>query len=60
MNLEMLKMKKNYLRRILEASLNNRDYSTVVFQASFCLDEIKNIIEEIKDEYHIDNVIFIE
>lgn len=60
MNLEMLKIKKNYLRRILDVSLNNRDYSTVVFQASFCLDEIKKIIEEIKDEYHIDNVIFID
>ena len=60
MNLEMLKMKKNYLRRILDVSLNNRHYSTVVFQASFCLDEIKDIIEELKDEYHIDNVIFID
>lgn len=60
MNLEMLKMKKNYLRRILDASLNNREYSTVVFHASFCLDEIKNIIEELKEEYYIDNVIFID
>lgn len=60
MNLEMLKMKKNYFRRILDASLINRDYSTVVFMASFCLDEIKDIIEEIKEEYHIDNPIFID
>lgn len=56
MGLEMLK--KNYLRRILDASLNNRNYSTVVFKASFCLDEIKDIIEDLKEEYHIDNVIF--
>lgn len=56
----MIKMKKEYLRKILDASLNNRDYSTVVFRASFCLDEIKDIIEELKDEYHIDNVIFID
>lgn len=60
MNSEMSKIKKNYLRKILNASLSNKDYSTVVFHASFCLDEIKNIIEEIKDEYHIDNVIFMD
>lgn len=60
MNLEMLKIKKIYLRRILDASLNNRDYSTVVFRASFCLDEIKDIMEELKGEYHIHNVIFID
>lgn len=58
MNLEMLKIKREYLRKILTISLNNRDYSTVVFSASFCLDEIKDIIKEIKDEYHLDNVIF--
>ena len=60
MNSEMSKIKKNYLRKILNASLSNKDYSTVVFHASFCLDEIKDIIEEIKDEYHIDNVIFMD
>lgn len=58
MNLEMLKIKREYLRKILAVSLNNRDYSTVVFQASFCLDEIKDIIEELKEEFHLDNVIF--
>ena len=60
MNLEMEKIKKEYLRKILTASLNNRNYSTVVFYASFCLDEIKDIIEELKEEFHIDNVIFID
>lgn len=60
MNLEMEKIKKEYLRKILAASLNNRNYSTVVLHASFCLDEIKDIIEELKDEFHIDNVIFID
>lgn len=60
MNLEMSQVKENYLRKILDASLFNKNYSTVVFHASFCLDEIKTIIEEIKDDYHIKNVIFID
>ena len=60
MNLETETLKKEYLRKILAASLNNRNYSTIVFHASFCLDEIKDIIEELKDEFHIDNVIFID
>lgn len=60
MNLEIEKIKKEYLRKIMAASLNNRNYSTVVFHASFCLDEIKNTIEELKDEFHIDNIIFID
>ncbi|MGM9875668.1 MAG: aminopeptidase [Bacilli bacterium] len=60
MNLEMEKIKREYLCKILGASLNNRNYSTIVFRASFCLDEIKNIIEELKDEYYIDNVIFMD
>lgn len=60
MNLEFKKVKKEYLRKILATSLNNRSYSTVVFHASFCLDEIKYIIEELKDEFYIDNVIYID
>jgi len=44
MNLEMLKIKREYLRKVLAVSLNNREYSTVAFSASFCLDEIKEII----------------
>lgn len=60
MNLEMYKLKREYLYKILAASLNNRDYSTVVFNASFCLDDIKDIIKELKDEYHLDNVLFID
>ena len=60
MDLETEKIKREYLQRILTASLSNRNYSTVVFRASFCLDEIKNIIEELKDEFHIDNIIFID
>ena len=60
MNLEMLKIKKNYLRRILDISLNHRNYSTIVFRATFSLDEIKDIIEELKNEFNIDNVIFLD
>ena len=60
MNLKLETIKREYLRKILDISLNNREYSTVVFQASFCLDEIKGMIEELKGEYHIDNVIFID
>lgn len=54
------RMKINYLRKILNACLRNKKYSTVVFQASFCLDEVKDIIEELKDEYHIKNIIIID
>ena len=60
MSLEMKRIKKEYLRKILTASLSNRNYSTVIFHSSFCLDEIKDIIEELKDEFHIENVIFID
>ena len=54
------RMKMNYLRKILNASLCNKLYSTVVFHASFCLDDMKDIIEELKDEYHIKNLIIID
>ena len=52
--------KKDYLRKVIAASLNGRKYSTVVFQASFCLDNIKDIVEELKDEFQIENLIFID
>ena len=54
------RMKMNYLRKILNASLCNKNYSTVVFHASFSLDDMKDIIEELKDEYHIKNLIIID
>lgn len=57
MNLEM---KKEYLRRIINASLNNKKYSTIIFSATFCLDEIKGILEELKKEFGIDNIIIID
>ena len=53
-------IKKNYLRKVMEISLQNDNYSTVVFYASYCLDDIKDIVEEIKDEFSIDNVIFVD
>ena len=60
MDLKLETIKREYLRKILDVSLNNRNYSTVVFEASFCLDELKEMMKELKDEYHIDNVIFID
>ena len=60
MSFQIDEIKSDYLRKILDASLNNRDYSTIVFRASFCLDEVKSMIEELKREYHIDNVIIID
>lgn len=60
MILDIERIKKEYFRKVLAVSLSNRNYSTVVFRASFCLDDIKGIIEELKDEFHIDNVIFID
>lgn len=54
------RMKKNYLRKILNACLCNKRYSTVVFHASFCLDDMREIIEELKDEFHIKNLIIID
>lgn len=60
MNVKMLNLKKNYLRRILTTGLNGQDYSTIIFYATFSLDEIKPIIEELKGEYHIENVIFMD
>ena len=54
------RMKKNYLRKILNAALCNKNYSTVVFQASFCLDDMKEAIEELKVEFNIKNLIIID
>ena len=54
------RMKMNYLRKILNASLCNKNYSTVIFHASFCLDDMRDVIEELKDEYHIKNLIIID
>ena len=54
------RMKMNYLRKILNASLCNKNYSTVVFHASFSLDDIRDVIEDLKKEYHIKNLIIID
>lgn len=54
------RMKKNYLRKILNACLCNKKYSTVIFHASFCLDDMREAIEELKDEFHIKNLIIID
>lgn len=59
--MEIENIKKDYLRRVIAASLYNRNYSTVVFFASYYIDEdIKKIIEELKDEFHIENLVFID
>ena len=57
MSLELRNLKKEYLRNILTVSLSNRDYSTVVLNASFPLDEVRDILEELKKEFNIANLI---
>ena len=57
MSLELRNLKKEYLRNILNVSLSNRNYSTVVLNASFPLDEVRDILEELKKEFNIANLI---
>ena len=42
------RIKKNFLRKILNACLKNKNYSTVVFHATFPLDDLKEFIDELK------------
>ena len=46
------RIKKNFLRKILNACLKNKNYSTVVFHATFPLDDLKefNNNKEIKKD----------
>lgn len=60
MNFNLDEIKREYLSKILDASLNNRDYSTVIFNATFPLDDIRNVVEELKQKYNIDTVIFMD
>ena len=60
MSLELRNLKKEYLRNILTVSLSNRDYSTVVLRASFPLDDIRDILEELKKELNIVNLIILD
>ena len=58
MNFIMNKIKKEYFQKIFSTCLCNNNYSTIIFCATFCLDEIKDIVEELKDEFHIKRIIF--
>lgn len=60
MALNLLQTKLDYLRKILNVSLNNQRYSTVIFNSSFPFDNSIEIIEKLKDEYHIDSIIIID
>ena len=53
------RIKKNFLRKILNACLKNKNYSTVVFYATFPLDDLKEFIDELKEEFHIKNIIIV-
>ncbi len=53
-------VKKEYIRKLLNASLSNKKYSTVIFRSSFALDEIKDVMEELKDEFGLERVIYID
>ena len=54
------RIKKNFLRKILNACLKNKNYSTVVFHATFPLDDLKEFIDELKEEFHIKNIIIVD
>ena len=51
------RIKKNFLRKILNACLKNKNYATVVFHATFPLDDLKEFIDELKEEFLIKNII---
>ena len=53
-------IKKEYLRKILKASLNGQNYSTVFIRATFPLYDLKDILEELKYEFNIENIIFFD
>ena len=60
MKIVLERVKKDYLRKVLATSLNGNDYSTVIFRASYCLDDIKDTIDSLKDEFNLDNIIYID
>lgn len=55
--MEIIELKKEYLRRIIAVSLRYGNYSTLVLKASFCLDEIRDLVEELKDEFNLKCII---
>lgn len=60
MELELLKLKRDYLKNILNKGLMNDDYSSVIFQSSFALDEVKFLMDDLKDEYNINKIAYID
>ena len=56
MNYDIKKIKKDYLRKIFEISLKEDDYSTLLIKANFSLDDVRDILEELKDEFNIKNL----
>lgn len=57
---ELELLKKQYIHNILSNSLSTRDYSTVIFSATFPLDEVKDIIEGYREEFNLKNIIFLD
>lgn len=53
-------IKREYLNKVLHASLQNNTCSTVVIKASFSLDDIRPIIEDILKDYDVKRVIFLD
>lgn len=60
METELINIKKNYLRNILNKALKNDKYTSIVFHASFPLDEVKELMEEIRTEYNIETIAYID
>lgn len=60
METELVNIKKNYLRNILNKALKNDNYTSIVFHASFPLDEVKELMEELKNEYNIETIAYID
>lgn len=58
--MDLNKIKIEYLRKILKASLNGQNYSTVFIKASFPLYDLKDILEELKYEFNIENIIYFD
>lgn len=60
MNIQLKDLKKNYLRKLFSTIIGDRIPSNLILYASYSLDDIRDIVFEIKDEYNIKNIIFFD
>ena len=52
--------KKNYLRNFFYRCIGDNQYDTFIFKATFPLDYIKDLIEEVLEEFKIKRIIYID